>query len=126
MFSGVHGVRQSRGIGGASERLGRRIGIAWVVAFATAGPMVGLLGLDGPLSGALFVFVVAVLYMGQGAVFLDDLQFGTGVWLAVSNVGALLFGPELFNLAAAVLAGGGLLAAGLVAGRRESLISNDL
>jgi hypothetical protein len=119
VFSGVHGARQTRGIGGASQRLGRRIGVTWVATFASAGLMVGLLDLAGPLSGALFVFAVAVLYMGQGAVFADDVQFGAGLWLAAVNAAALLSGPELFNLLIAVLGGGGLLAAGALTRRRQ-------
>lgn len=120
VFSAVHSARQSRGIGGASEAMGRRIGIGWFATFATATALVVLLDVDGPLTGAVFVFAAAVLYMGQGAVFTDDVQFGTGLWLAVANVVALAAGPELYSLLVAVLGGGGLLAAGMLARRRPA------
>lgn len=110
-----------RGIGGASEALGRRIGISWAATFGSAILVVVLLRLDGPLSGALFVFAVAVLYWAKAGARRGVRRRRAAldrVWLAAVNVAALAAAPELYNLLAALLGGGGLLAAGVVAGRR--------
>jgi len=74
--TGVIVAHGSRGLAGTTARMGRRLGLSWFAAFAAAGPLGALLDLDEHEFGALFVFVVALLYLGQGAAFADDLQLG--------------------------------------------------
>ena len=45
----------------SGRAIGQRIGVAWVATFGSATVMVLLLGLTGPLSGAVFVFAVAAV-----------------------------------------------------------------
>ncbi|HVM14271.1 MAG TPA: hypothetical protein VM287_08065 [Egibacteraceae bacterium] len=119
LASGVYGARHSSALSGHSSRMGARIGMAWAVAMtATAASLVPL-GLVEHQIGALFVFAVALLYLGQGSVFVDDVQLGIGVWLAALNVVALILGPQIYNLLLALGGGGALLAGGLLARRRE-------
>jgi hypothetical protein len=97
--------------------MGRRLGLSWFAAFAAAGPLGALLDLDEHEFGALFVFVVALLYLGQGAAFADDLQLGVGVWLLAVDVVALAVGPAWFNLVLAVFGAGAFGVAAVVARR---------
>lgn len=117
--SSIYGARHSSALSGHSSRMGARIGIAWAVAMtATAASLVPL-GLAEHEIGALFVFAVALLYLGQGSVFVDDVQLGIGVWLSALNVVALILGPQVYNLLLALGGGGALLVGGLLARRRE-------
>lgn len=109
--------RGSRGVSGTSTRRGRRLGLSWFAAFAAATPLAHLLGLEDHQVGALFVFVVGLLYVGQGAAFLDDLLLGVGVWLLTVDVIALALGRAWFNLVLAVFGAGALLVAAAVARR---------
>lgn len=110
-------ARTSRGVGGTSARVGRRLAVSWAASFPAAVAIGGLLGLSGHEFGALLVLVAALLYVGQGAAFLDDLQLGTGLWLLVVDVVALALGPARFNLVLAVFGAGGLLVAAALARR---------
>lgn len=120
--TGVVVARTSHGMAGTTVRIGRRLALAWAAAFAAAGPLVGLLDLEDHEIGAFFVFVVALLYVGQGAAFLDDLQLGVGVWLLALDVVALAAGPEWFNLVLAVLGAGALVTAAAVARRTQQRV----
>jgi len=117
--TGVVAAHASHGVVGTTVRIGRRLAISWAAAFAAAGPLGGLLGLEDHEFGAFFVFVVALLYVGQGAAFLDDLQLGVGVWLLAVDVLALAAGPEWFNLVLAVFGAGAMLIAAAVARHSE-------
>lgn len=119
LVSGVHGARHGAQLDGRSSRMGARIAICWAVALTGAFATIVALGLAAHEIGALFVFTVAVLYLGQGAVFVDDLMLGLGAWFLVLNVAALVAGPEVYSLLLAVGGGGGLLAGGLLARRNE-------
>lgn len=109
----------ARGVAGTTARVGRRLGVCWFAAFTGAGVLAGLLELGDPQLPALFVFVTALLYLGQGAAFLDDLQLGLGVWLIAVDVVALAAGIEWFNLLLAVLGAGALLVAAVLARRAQ-------
>jgi hypothetical protein len=115
--TGVIVAHGSRGLAGTTARMGRRLGLSWFAAFAAAGPLGALLDLDEHEFGALFVFVVALLYLGQGAAFADDLQLGVGVWLLAVDVVALAVGPAWFNLVLAVFGAGAFGVAAVVARR---------
>lgn len=54
-------ARGSRGVTGTTARIGKRIGLSYSAAFAGAGPISALLGLESHQIGAFFVFVVALL-----------------------------------------------------------------
>jgi len=127
--TGVTGLvirRYARGVAGTTARVGKRLGLCWFVAYSGAAALAGLLELDGPGFGALFVFVTALLYLGQGAAFLDDVQLGTGVWLLAVDVVALAAGPDWFNLLLAVFGAGGMLVAAVLAHRAQHRVaSND-
>jgi hypothetical protein len=112
-------ARGARGVTGTSERIGKRIALCWAAAFTGFGLLGGLLGFEGHVSGALAVFVVALLYLGQGAVFLDDLMLGTGLWLLVVDVAAVALGPDWFNLVLAVFGAGAFFVAAFLARRGE-------
>lgn len=113
-------ARGSRGVSGTSARTGRRLGLSWFAAFAAAGPFAALLRLEGHEVGALFVFVVALLYVGQGAAFSDDLQLGVGGWLLAVDVVALALGAVWFSLVLAVFGAGAFLVAAVLARRTHS------
>jgi len=104
-------ARRSRGVSGTSASVGRRLGLSWFASFMAAGPLGALLGLEGHQFGALFVFVVALLYVGQGAALMDDVQLGVGLWLLAVDVVALALGPDWFNLVLAVFGAGAFLVA---------------
>jgi len=110
-------ARGSRGVTGTTARIGKRIGLSYSAAFAGAGPISALLGLESHQIGAFFVFVVALLYVGQGAVFLDDLQLGVGIWLLAVDVLALALGAAWLNLVLAGLGGGAFLVAAMLSYR---------
>lgn len=116
-------ARASHGVAGTTVRIGRRLAISWAAAFSAAGPLGALLGLEDHEFGAFFVFVVALLYVGQGAAFLDDLQLGVGVWLLAVDVVALAAGPEWFNLVLAVFGAGAMLTAAAVARRSQQRVA---
>lgn len=111
--------RVAHGVAGISARVGKRLGVCWFAAFSGAGVLAGVLELEDPEFGALFVFVTALLYLGQGAAFLDDLQLGLGVWLLAVDVMALAAGIAWFNLLLAVFGGGALLVAAVLARRAQ-------
>jgi len=117
--TGVVIARFSRGVAGTSARIGKRLAVYWSAAFMAAGQLGALLGLEGYQFGALFVFVVALLYLGQGAAFLDDLQLGVGVWLLVVDTVALALGPNWFNLVLAVFGAGAFLVVAAFGRRSE-------
>jgi len=117
--------RHSRGVAGTTARVGRRLGLCWFTAYSAAGVFAELLELRDAELGALFVFVTALLYLGQGAAFLDDLQLGVGVWLLVVDVVALAAGPEWFNLLLAAFGGGGMLLAAALAHRAQRRAAPD-
>lgn len=119
VISAVYGARQSSGLSGHSSQMGARIAIAWAVGMTATGASVVAFGLGEHEIGALFVFTVALLYLGQGSVFLDDVQLGVGVWLAALNVGALALGPAVYSLLLALGGGGAFLVAGVLTRRRE-------
>lgn len=115
-------ARLGRGVTGTTTRIGRRLGVSWAAAMTSAGLLGDLLGLDGHQVGALFVFAVALLYVGLGTAALDDLQLAVGVWLLLVDVAALALGPRWFNLVLAVLGAGALLVAAAVAHRRDQRV----
>jgi len=117
--------RYARGVAGSTARVGRRLGLCWFVAFSGAGVLAGLLELGDPGFGALFVFVTALLYLGQGSAFLDDVQLGAGVWVLVVDVVALAAGPEWFNLLLAVFGAGGMFVAAALAHRAQHRTASD-
>jgi len=111
--------RAAHGVSGTTARVGRRLGLCWSAAFLGASLLAGLWELGDPDFGALFVFVVALLYLGQGAAFLDDLQLGLGVWLLAVDIAALAAGLAWFNLILAVFGAGGMLVAAGLARRAQ-------
>lgn len=118
--------RSARGLTGTTARVGRRLGLSWFAACVAAGALGGLLGLDDHEFAALFVFVVALLYVGQGAAFGDDLQLGVGVWLMAVDVLGLAVGPDWFNVVLAVFGAGALMVAAVLSRRgRPSTALDD-
>lgn len=127
IFSAVYSTPASRGVGGHSQRMGRRIGLAWPAAMAlaiallTALPTLSPADSDVPwFIAVVFVFAAAVMYLGMGAVFVDDTMLGTGLWFGVLNAVAILAAPGWYGAIMAVGGGGGLLAAGALSRRRHT------
>jgi hypothetical protein len=119
LFTGVYLARHSRGVGGRSEEVHRLTGWAWILSFAFAFSLVGLLDLRGPESGVVFVFTVAALYLVQAANERDRLFFGAGVWIGAVNVAAYGLMPTRYSLIMALLGAGGLLVSAVLLRRRE-------
>lgn len=127
VFSAVYSRPANRGVGGQSQRMGRRIGLAWpaamvlAVALLLALPTLSPAGSDGQwLIAVVFVFAVAVMYLAMGAVFVDDTMLITGLWFGGLNAAAILAAPGWYGAIMAVGGGGALLAAGAVARRRHA------
>jgi hypothetical protein len=122
----VHIQRRVQGVHGRSADAGRRWGIAWAVAFATYGLLMGALDrADAPtdtvqlLSPVLPCFIVGVLYMSGGALWHDRLQFAIGVWITVVAGIAAIAGTPHHLLVLAALGGGGLTVGAVVSARVE-------
>lgn len=111
--------RYARGVEGTTTRVGGRLGVAWLASIAAAAVVANLLGLRHHQVSALFVLVVAVLYLAMGAAFLDDLQYRLGLWLLAVSALALVAGPPRYAAVMALLGGGGLLATAALTWRRE-------
>lgn len=97
----------------------RRFMLGWLAAFSLMAFTVGSTGAAGlTLHGVLFpvfaVFTAAVIYVVTGAILLDNVQMGVGLWLGLANVASLLLGLDAYLLAVALLGGGGLVVAGFL------------
>jgi hypothetical protein len=101
--------RQSRGLDGSATRMGRRMTVGWGAAITTTAVLSNRLGLADNFEGVLFVLVVALLYIGTGAVIGDDVQLWLGVWFLFTIIVAVALGPSAANGVFAVLGGGALL-----------------
>lgn len=126
-FSAWHSTPANRGVDGHSQRMGRRIGLAWTgamilsIAVIAALPELSPAGSEGQwFIAVVLVFAVAVMYLAMGAVFVDDTMLGTGLWFGGLNAVAILAAPGWYGAIMAVGGGGGLLAAGALSRRRRA------
>lgn len=125
-FQVVYLARKLRGRSGPTAQRGSRLGWVWMAAFAFAVallPMLGIVPVEAPADGGplvlweismVFVTVVAILLLAEGAAEHDWIVMGVGAWVGSVNVfAALLFEPQ-YGAVMAVLGGGGFVAAGVV------------
>ncbi|SMB99610.1 hypothetical protein SAMN00808754_2991 [Thermanaeromonas toyohensis ToBE] len=106
--------RHYAGLRDVSSPAGRRIWLVWMIAFLLLLLTVGLTGSSNWLVGIWAVYTVSILYLMMGALYFDNLQMGTGLWLGLANLFAAWLGEGVYDLAMALLGGGGLIVAGLL------------
>lgn len=99
---------------GVSSPAGRRIWLVWMISILLLLLTVGLTGSFNWLVGIWAVYTVSILYLMMGALYFDNLQMCTGLWLGLANLFAARLGEGVYDLAMALLGGGGLIVAGLL------------
>lgn len=129
-YTAVHITRRTSGIRGSSAMVGRMFGWAWVLGFGFAAVIVGSVAAAGApplavsiLANAVFLLVVAALYMAGGALWREWPMFVLGAWFAVTGAVAAIVTPPNGYLVQAVAGGGGFLVAALATAllaRREA------
>lgn len=102
------------GLRDISSSAGRRIWLVWMVAFLLLLLTAGLTSSSNWLAGVWAVYTVSILYLMMGALYFDNLQMVTGLWLGLANLFAAWLGEGVYDLAMALLGGGGLIVAGLL------------
>jgi hypothetical protein len=130
VFMSAYLRRFTRGRGGVSAEINRRVYLAYAVAFVGAVVLLPMLGVEAPDAAAgeppvvweismTIVFGLVVLYLAEAAFCRDNLLAAAGLWFGVVNaVGALWF-IAWYGTLMAVLGGGGFLAVAAVSALRE-------
>jgi hypothetical protein len=121
IVTGVAGARAGRQVSGPSSRQGAMYGFTWSVAFIGMAVLLSRVSdlLPVPSANLLWagamVALTGALHMAGGALWNDRTGYVLGVWISVVNVVGIILGTGWHALIVAVLGGGGMLVAGLVA-----------
>lgn len=114
----VHIVRRTVGVRGPSSLGGAMYGWTWFIAFACLYAVMTAAyrqGLDDETAGLLWpglsALIVGCMYMAGGALWLDRVQFGLGLWVLLSGGAGALAGFPSIYLVMGLAGGGGFLAA---------------
>ncbi len=108
----------------------RRFALTWLMAFTLMALTVWSrtaagLSMNAVDFAVLAVHTLSVIYLVTGAVLLDGLQVGVGLWLGASNVAALQLGFPEYTLAMGWLLGIGLMVASFIEDRRRKRRAGD-
>jgi hypothetical protein len=121
IITGVAGARAGRQVSGPSSRQGAMYGFTWSVAFIGMAVLLSRISDLLPTASAnllwagAMVALTGVLHMAGGALWNDRTGYILGIWISVVNVVGIILGAGWHALIVAVLGGGGMLIAGLVA-----------
>lgn len=120
VLTAVNGARSSRHIAGDSRQAGLMYGVSWTIAYAWMGVLFGRISDFLPADEARLLWpagaigLAGILYLTGGAIWRDRAMSGLGLWLTLTNLIGVLFGPGWHSLIAALAGGGGLILAGLL------------
>ncbi len=121
IVTGVAGARAGRQVSGPSSRQGAMYGFTWSVAFIGMAVLLSRISdlLPVPSANLLWagamVALTGALHMAGGALWNDRTGYILGIWISVVNVVGIILGAGWHALIVAVLGGGGMIVAGLVA-----------
>ncbi|MFG1944294.1 hypothetical protein [Nonomuraea sp. NPDC048826] len=119
-FVAIGIVRMNGQVRGESSAKGMMYGYAWFVGMMLMSVISSRFSpaLDpieaGLMWGAVALLVVAILYMAGGALYGQWSMFFMGVWIAAVDAVGVMLGAGWHALLAAVLLGGGQIAAGIL------------
>jgi hypothetical protein len=119
--TGVVGARAARQLSGPSSSQGAMYGITWSVAFCGMSVVLSRVSylLPEPEANLLWagisVAITGALHMTGGAIWNDRHLFYLGAYISVINVIGIFAGTGWHSLLIAVLGGGGMIVAGVLA-----------
>lgn len=120
-------ARAVRGITGPAAVSGRLFGASWFIGYAAL--FLYIAGISNFVGGHVVEkimwpagagVVAGLLYLAGGVLHRDYVQYGLGVWLALTSAGGALLGVDGLHWALATVGAGGYAAAALLEHRHRS------